>query len=64
MAEYREPQEGDELECPVCPYRVEVSPEDPDCSLSEMHGHLRWNHPEHKVMELLAKVRLIPVAAS
>jgi hypothetical protein len=33
------------MHCPFCQHLLEVSPEDPDSSFSEMLGHVRWQHP-------------------
>jgi hypothetical protein len=49
----------DELECPLCPHVVYVSPEDGDASLSEMVRHFLRKHHGEDVNELLARVRLV-----
>lgn len=41
---YREPQDGDRLQCGRCRVSVEVSPEDPDASLGDLLIHLRLAH--------------------
>lgn len=54
----REPDGTTDLLCPRCPYRVWVSPEDPDASLSEMVNHLE-RHTDYDrplTMKLLARV--------
>lgn len=51
------------LGCPTCPYEVEVSEEDPDASLSELHNHIFWKHAPHdreKTGRLLANAREVP----
>lgn len=42
----REPQEGDRLVCPKCPWSAEVSMEDPDATGSEVWNHLFWGHAQ------------------
>jgi hypothetical protein len=46
------------LGCPICPYYVEVSEEDPDASLSELYTHIWGKHTAYDraaVNALLAK---------
>ena len=42
------------LGCPSCPYYVEVSEEDPDASLSELHNHLFDKHAGYERKAALA----------
>lgn len=46
------------LQCPVCPHQVSVSAEDGDAALSEMHRHLRADHPDQDPRALLASTTL------
>jgi hypothetical protein len=32
------------LICPKCSQEFELSEDDPDCTLSELHHHLVWSH--------------------
>lgn len=58
---YREPQEGDCLVCPKCPWSEEVSMEDPDATVSEMWSHLllHTDFAQDGASLLMAKVKLV-----
>lgn len=47
------------LGCPSCVFYLEVSPEDPDASVSDLHSHIYRMHASspHHAGELLAKAR-------
>jgi hypothetical protein len=53
------PEDEDELECPLCPHTVYVSPVDGDASLSEMVRHFLDKHHGQNVNDLLRRARPI-----
>jgi hypothetical protein len=53
------------LGCPSCTYHVEVSPEDPAATMSELYNHVFWEHAPHNrdlTNRLLAQARELTAA--